>query len=43
MGNIVLVKGVSANGMVPYYRQLYRLAQIPGGTIWPASDASSAC
>ena len=28
MGNIVLVKGVFANGMVPYYRQLWRLAQI---------------
>jgi len=28
MGNTVLVKGVFANGMVPYYRQLRRLAQI---------------
>jgi hypothetical protein len=28
MGNIVLVKGVSPNGMVPHYRQLYGLAQI---------------
>jgi len=28
MGNIVLVKGVSATGMVPYHRQLCRLAQI---------------
>jgi hypothetical protein len=28
MGNIVLVKGVSPTGMVPYYRQLCGLAQI---------------
>jgi len=28
MGNIVLVKSVFATGMVPYYRQLWRLAQI---------------
>jgi len=26
MGNIVLVKGVSATGIVPHYRQLCRLA-----------------